>query len=212
MKKVLVIGIAGGSGSGKSTLTDILHNKFPDDVTVIRHDDYYKDQSSLTYEERSKLNYDCPEAFDTDMLIEHLQKLKRGIAVDAPVYDYTVHNRSSEIRHIEPTSVIIIDGILVLENKILCSLMDIKIFVDTDADIRILRRIERDVIERERSLASIIEQYRATVKPMHEKYVQPSRRNADIVILDGGFNQVAVDMLENRIRNHITDGGKNCQD
>ena len=205
MKEILIIGIAGGSGSGKSTLTEYLKKRFGDDLTVIRHDDYYKEQHALTYEQRVTVNYDCPEAFDTALLVEHLRELKQGRAVDRPVYDYTIHDRSDAICHVEPTPVIVLDGILILENKDLCGLMDVKIFVDTDDDIRILRRIERDVMERDRSLSSIISQYRNTVKPMHEKYVQPSRRNADIVILNGGRNPVANDMIETKIKNHLAD-------
>ena len=205
MKNVLIIGIAGGTGSGKSTLTEWLKKRFGDDVTVIRHDDYYKEQHALTYEQRVTVNYDCPEAFDTDLLIEHLRALKQGRAVDRPVYDYTIHDRSDEVCHVVPTPVIVLDGILILENKDLCDLMDVKIFVDTDDDIRILRRIERDVLERDRSLTSIINQYRNTVKPMHEKYVQPSRRNADIVILNGGLNPVANDMIETKIKIHLAE-------
>ncbi len=203
MKKILIIGIAGGTGSGKSTLTEHLKKEFGDDVTVSRHDEDYNEQHALTYEQRVTVNYDCPEAFDTDLLIGHLRELKQGREVDCPVYDYTIHDRSDKVRHIVPTPVIVLDGILILENKDLCSMMDVKIFVDTDDDIRILRRIERDVLERDRSLTSIINQYRNTVKPMHEKYVQPSRRNADIVILNGGRNPVANDMIETKIRNHL---------
>ena len=205
MKNILIIGIAGGTGSGKSTLTEWLKKRFGDDVTVIRHDDYYKEQHALTYEQRVTVNYDCPEAFDTDLLIDHLRALKQGRAVDRPVYDYTIHDRSDEVCHVTPTPVIVLDGILILENKDLCDLMDVKIFVDTDDDIRILRRIERDVLERDRSLTSIINQYRNTVKPMHEKYVQPSRRNADIVILNGGLNPVANDMIETKIKIHLAE-------
>ena len=203
MKDILIIGIAGGTGSGKSTMTERLKKRFGEDVAVILHDDYYKEQHALTYEQRVTVNYDCPEAFDTALLIRHLNELRAGRAVDIPVYDYSIHDRSDRVRHIEPPPVILLDGILILENRDLCSLMDVKIFVDTDDDIRILRRIERDVLERDRSLTSIINQYRNTVKPMHEKYVQPSRRNADIVILNGGLNPVANDMIETKIKNHI---------
>ena len=203
MNNILVLGVAGGTGSGKSTLTEWLKSRFCDDLTVIRHDDYYKEQHSLTYEQRVTVNYDCPDAFDTDLLVEHLTALKAGREVDCPVYDYTVHDRSSEVRHLVPTPVIVLDGILILENPALCSLMDVKIFVDTDDDIRILRRIERDVLERDRSLTSIINQYRNTVKPMHDRYVQPSRQNADIVILGGGMNPAANNLLETFIKQHI---------
>ncbi len=203
MKTTLILGVAGGTGSGKSTLTERLKNRFGDALTVIRHDDYYKEQHSLTYEQRVTVNYDCPDAFDTDLLIEHLSALKEGREVDCPVYDYTIHDRSLEVRHLVPTPVILLDGILILADPSLCSLMDIKIFVDVEDDVRILRRIERDVLERERSLTSIINQYRNTVKPMHDKFVQPSRQNADIVILGGGMNPVANNLLETFIKNHI---------
>ncbi len=200
---ILVIGIAGGSGSGKSTITKILAEKFGTDVTVIRHDDYYKVQDELTYEERCKINYDHPDAFDTSMLCDHLEKLKSGEAVVAPVYDFTVHNRSKKTQLIHPSKVIIIDGILVLQDKRLRDLMDIKIFVDTDADVRVLRRIKRDFYERARSLDSVIAQYLDTVKPMHELYVEPSKKYADVIIPEGGQNIVAVNMLADRVKAHL---------
>lgn len=200
---ILVIGIAGGSGSGKSTLTQQMINHFGDDITVVRHDDYYKAHDDMTYEERTHLNYDHPNAFDTDLLLEHLKQLKSGKPVNCPIYDYSVHNRSKNYRVVYPTKVIIVEGILIFENKELCRQMDIKVFVDTDADIRIIRRIQRDVIERARSLESVIRQYIDTVKPMHEQFVEPSKKNADIVVLEGGMNIVAMDMLRNRISKHI---------
>lgn len=203
MSEMLTIGIAGGSGSGKSTITRLLVEKFGNDVTVIRHDDYYKAHHNLPYEERAKLNYDCPEAFDTDLMAEHLALLRQGKAVDCPVYDYMEHDRSDKIRRIEPNKVLIIDGILILADESLRKLMDIKIFVDTDADIRILRRIKRDVNERRRTLDSVINQYIDTVKPMHEAYVEPSKKYADIIIPEGGYNIVAMEMIENRILHHI---------
>ena len=203
MSKMLTIGIAGGSGSGKSTITRLLVEKFGNDVTVIRHDDYYKAHHNLPYEERAKLNYDCPEAFDTDLMAEHLALLRQGKAIDCPVYDYMEHDRSDKIRRIEPNKVLIIDGILILADESLRKLMDIKIFVDTDADIRILRRIKRDVNERRRTLDSVINQYIDTVKPMHEAYVEPSKKYADIIIPEGGYNIVAMEMIENRILHHI---------
>ena len=199
----LVIGIAGGSGSGKSTITRILASKFPGHVTVLNHDNYYKAQHDKTYEERTKQNYDAPDAFDTDLLAEHLELLKQGFAIDCPVYDYTQHDRSDQTVRIEPSKVLIIDGILVLAEPKLRDYMDIKIFVDTDADIRILRRIQRDVNERGRTLDSVISQYLSTVKPMHEMYVEPSKKYADIIIPVGGHNLVAMEMIENRVRSHI---------
>lgn len=201
---ILVIGIAGGSGSGKSTITNILAEKFGDAVTVIKHDDYYKAHDELTYEERCKINYDHPDAFDTWMLCEHLEKLKNGEEVVCPVYDFTVHNRSKETQVIKPSKVLIIDGILVLHDKRLRDLMDIKLYVDTDADVRVLRRIKRDFYERARSLDSVMTQYLSTVKPMHEMYVEPSKKYADIIIPEGGQNIVAMEMLSARVKKHIS--------
>lgn len=201
---ILVIGIAGGTGSGKSTLTKQLVNHFGDQITVLKHDDYYKAHDEMTYEERTHLNYDHPNAFDTDLMLQHLRQLKKGEPINCPIYDYTVHNRSRNFQVIYPTSVIIVEGILIFENKDLCKEMDIKIFVDTDADIRIIRRIQRDVIERARSLESVISQYMNTVKPMHEEFVEPSKKNADIIVLEGGMNLVAMDMIKNRIRQHLS--------
>ena len=201
---ILVIGIAGGTGSGKSTLTKQLVNHFGDQITVLKHDDYYKAHDEMTYEERTHLNYDHPNAFDTDLMLQHLRQLKKGEPINCPIYDYTVHNRSRNFQVIYPTNVSIVEGILIFENKELCKEMDIKIFVDTDADIRIIRRIQRDVIERARSLESVISQYMNTVKPMHEEFVEPSKKNADIIVLEGGMNLVAMDMIKNRIRQHLS--------
>ena len=199
----MIIGIAGGTGSGKTTLTRKLVQTFANDVSVVYHDNYYKRLDHLTYEERCKVNYDHPDSFDTDLLVSDLEALRRGETVLCPVYDYTVHNRSDSTVEIHPAKVIIVEGILIFENKPLRDLMDIKIFVDTDADVRILRRILRDVEERGRSLESVIGQYLTTVKPMHEQFVQPSRQFADLVVLEGGHNLVALDMIEQRIRSHI---------
>lgn len=203
MKDILIIGIAGGTGSGKSTLAELICREFGEDVTLIRHDDYYKAQHDLTYEERTKQNYDHPDAFDTALLTYHLEMLKEGRAVECPVYDYSIHDRSDKTRHIEPTGVIVIDGILVLADERLRRLLNIKIFVDTDADIRILRRIRRDVNTRGRTLDSVIDQYLTTVKPMHEAYIEPSKKYADVIIPEGGKNIVAFEMLVNRIRGHL---------
>ena len=200
---MLTIGIAGGTGSGKTTLTDTLAAEFSPDVTVIRHDDYYKAHDNMPFSERCKLNYDIPEAFDNDLLIEHMKKLKAGEAIDCPVYDYADHNRSNEVQHIEPAPVLIVEGILPFVEPELCALFDYKIFVDTDADERILRRILRDVKERGRSLDSVINQYLTTVKPMHEAFVEPSKRNADIIVPNGGENSTAVEMLAHHIRTLI---------
>lgn len=199
----MIIGIAGGTGSGKTTLTRRLKERFGGHVSVLYHDNYYKQHDDMPFEERCKLNYDHPDAFDTDRMIQDIQALRRGETVHCPTYDYTVHNRSAETVEVHPTKVILIEGILIFENKELRDLMDIKIFVDTDADVRILQRILRDVKERGRSLDSVVEQYLTTVKPMHEQFVEPSKRCADIIVLEGGHNIVALDMIIERIRSHV---------
>ena len=203
MNTVMVIGIAGGTGSGKTTITRKLIENFGPDVSVVNHDNYYKAHHDMPYEERAKLNYDHPNAFDTDMLIEALKELRAGRSVECPVYDYTVHDRSKETITIKPARVIIVEGILIFENRELCDQMDIKIYVDADADVRILRRIVRDVRDRGRSLESVINQYLATVKPMHEQFVEPSKRNADIIVPQGGHNRVALEMVMERVRAHL---------
>lgn len=200
----ILLGIAGGTGSGKTTLADKLIESFGDDeVSVLRHDNYYKRHDDMDYEERSKLNYDHPNAFDTELLCEHIKMLKEGKSIEMPVYDYTVHNRSDKTIIVKPAPVILLEGILIFAEESLCELMDIKVFVDTDADVRILRRIIRDVKERERSLDSVINQYLTTVKPMHEQFVEPSKRRADIIIPEGGKNVVALEMLIERVRKHL---------
>lgn len=203
MGNIIVIGIAGGTGSGKTTLTRNLASKFADNVTIIKHDDYYRSHNKLTFEQRAELNFDHPDAFETELLIDHLKKLKKGSAVKSPIYDYNLHNRSDKVKIIKPTKVVIVEGILIFENKKLCDLIDIKIFVDTDADIRLIRRIKRDVDKRGRSLNSIINQYVATVKPMHEQFVEPSKKSADLVVLEGGRNIVALDMIVYRVQQFI---------
>ena len=203
MDKVMVIGIAGGTGSGKTTITRKLMQRFGADVSVIYHDNYYKAHHNMPYEERAKLNYDPPDAFDTDQLIEAVRALKKGRSVVCPVYDYSIHDRSEKTITVKPAKVVIVEGILIFENKELCSLMDIKVFVDADADVRILRRIVRDVRDRGRSLESVVNQYLSTVKPMHEKYVEPSKRNADIIVPEGGHNRVALELLMERVRAHL---------
>ena len=200
---ILVIGIAGGTGSGKTTLMDNIVAQFGDAVTVLSHDNYYRRLDHLPMEDRVKVNYDEPAALETELMVEHLQALRAGFAIDCPVYDFSQHNRSSKTLPLVPKKVIIVEGILIFENEALRNLMDIRIFVDTDADIRLCRRIRRDVRERGRSMESVIEQYQATVKPMHEKYVEPSKRYAHIVVPEGGKNQVALDMIMGRIRRHV---------
>lgn len=203
MSNIIVIGIAGGSGSGKTTLMKSLLARFQNDVTVLSHDNYYRPYEELSIEERKKVNYDHPDAFDTEMMIEHLRQLKAGNAIECPIYDYTTYSRTDETTRLEPSKVILVEGILIFENKVLCSLMDIKIFVDTDADVRLIRRIRRDVAKRGRSLESVLSQYLATVKPMHEQFVEPSKKNADLVVLEGGKNLVALEMIIDRIQRHI---------
>lgn len=203
MGDILVIGIAGGSGSGKTTLMKNLIDKFGDVITVLSHDNYYKRHDELSYEERCKLNYDEPGAFDTSLMIYQLDQLRHGQAIDCPVYDFTVHNRSNETIHIVPERVIIVEGILIFESEPLRQLMDIKIFVDADADVRLCRRIKRDVNKRGRSLESVLTQYQQTVKPMHEKYVEPTKKYADLVVPEGGKNLVALELIEGRIRRHL---------
>ena len=198
--EVTVIGVAGGTGSGKSTLVKRLQEAFKgDDVVTLCHDYYYKAHTELTYEERTKLNYDHPQAFDTQMLVEHIKALKENVPIEHPVYSFVEHNRLPQTVHVKPSRVII----LLFENKELRDLMDIKVYVDTDADIRLARRILRDVCERGRTMQSVITQYTTTVKPMHEEFVEPSKKYADVIIPEGGFNSVAVAMLIQNIRSLI---------
>ena len=205
MENILVLGIAGGSGSGKTTLMKNLVEIFGADVTVLSHDNYYKRHDEMTYEERCLINYDEPAAFENDLMVEHLRQLKNGQSILCPVYDYTVHNRSNETIRIEPRKVIIVEGIMIFENEALRNLMDIRIFVDTDADIRLCRRIKRDVNKRGRSLESVLTQYQQTVKPMHEQYVEPSKKYANLVVPEGGKNIVALEMIVDRIRRHLNE-------
>ncbi|MBR1842687.1 MAG: uridine kinase [Oscillospiraceae bacterium] len=201
--KTLTIGIAGGTGSGKTTITRNIVEAFGSEVSVLHHDSYYKSHDDLTYEERTKLNYDHPNSFDNDLFIEHLRALKNGESIESPVYDYTVHNRSKETERIEPARVLVVEGILIYAEQAICDELDIKIFVDTDADVRILRRIMRDVKKRGRTLESVVDQYLTTVKPMHEQFVEPSKRRADIIVPEGGRNRVAIDMVIDRIRGYL---------
>ena len=203
MNEIMVIGIAGGTGSGKTTITDCLVERFGGHVSVVHHDNYYKAHHDMPYEERCLLNYDHPDSFDTEMMIGHLKMLKSGKCIECPVYDYSIHDRSEETVLIRPTRVIIVEGILIYADPRVCDEIDVKIFVDTDADVRILRRIQRDVQERGRSLESVINQYLTTVKPMHEQFVEPSKRRADIIIPEGGQNLVALEMVVQRVKAHI---------
>jgi uridine kinase len=196
----IVIGIAGGTGSGKTTMIDRLEAEFHNQITVLCHDFYYKAHDELEFSQREKLNYDHPDAFETDLMVCHIMDLKAGKTINRPVYDFRIHNRTAETLPVEPAKVIIVEGILIFENKELRDLFDIKVFIDTDADVRIIRRILRDVRERGRSLDSVIQQYLTTVKLMHEQFVEPSKKNADIIIPEGGFNVVALEMLNERIR------------
>lgn len=200
--KPLIIGIAGGTGSGKTTLTNSLLKRFNGQVGVIYHDNYYKRNDHLTYDERTELNYDAPTAFDNDLLVTHLKALIAGQTIETPVYDFTDHNRSEETMIVQPQRIIILEGILIFVEEEIRKLCDIKIFVDTDADVRILRRLRRDVIERGRSIESVESQYLATVKPMHELHVEPSKRHADMIIPEGA-NLVALDMLFHRVNGQI---------
>ena len=201
---VTIIGVAGGTGSGKSTLVKRLREAFEnDDVVTLCHDYYYKAHPELTYEERTKLNYDHPQAFDTQMMVDHLKALKNNVPIEHPMYSFVEHNRTSETVSVKPSRVIIVDGILIFENMELRDMMDIKVYVDTDADIRLARRILRDVCERGRTMQSVIDQYITTVKPMHEEFVEPSKKYADVIIPEGGFNSVAVAMLIENIRSLI---------
>ena len=200
-KKPIIIGVAGGSGSGKTTVAKEIYKSFPgQSIAIIEQDAYYKAQDHKTMEERLETNYDHPLAFDHELLIDHLQALLHFHSIEKPVYDYTVHTRSDKIIPVEPKDVIILEGILILDDKRLRELMDIKVFVDTDSDLRIIRRVIRDTEERGRSLTSVIDQYLTVVRPMHNRFVEPSKRYADIIIPEGGQNSVAIDLMVTKIR------------
>ena len=203
MENILVIGIAGGSGSGKTTLMTNIVSRFSEDITVLSHDSYYKRHDEMTYEERCQLNYDEPAALETDLMVRHLDSLRNGEAIDCPVYDFTVHNRSDEVVRVNPSRIIIVEGILIFENEALRDLMDIRIFVDTDADIRLCRRVKRDVNKRGRSLESVLTQYQETVKPMYEKYVEPSKKYAHILVPEGGKNTIAQEFIISLLEKHL---------
>ncbi len=202
MNSVYVIGIAGGSGSGKSTFAARLREQFPDSVALISCDNYYRAHDDISLEERRLLNYDAPESLEFDLMVTHLQALKRGEAVDCPVYDFTLHNRSDKVLHIDPKPVILVDGILILSDPALRETFDLRIYVETDADERILRRARRDMEVRGREIDDIMAQYLTTVKPMHEQYVEPSKKHADL-ILNGGLNPIALEVVESRVRDFL---------
>lgn len=202
--KPIIIGVTGGSGSGKTSVSRAIYNNFPDhSIMMLEQDSYYKDQSHLSFEERLNTNYDHPFAFDTDLLIQHIQQLLRYESIQKPVYDYVAHTRSDQTILQEPKEVIILEGILILEDERLRDLMDIKIYVDTDDDIRIIRRIKRDMEERGRTLDSVIEQYLTVVKPMYHQFIEPTKRYADVIVPEGGENHVAIDLLNTKVATYL---------
>lgn len=210
MSKPIVIGVSGGTGSGKSTVAKAIFESLPsDNILIIEQDAYYRDQSDLTLEERVKTNYDHPLAFDTSLLIEHIKQLCAYEAIEKPIYNFAKHNREQATITVEPREIIIIEGIMILEDKNLRDLMDIKIFVDTDADVRIIRRITRDINERGRTLDSVIEQYLTTVKPAHDQFIEPYKKFADIIIPEGGYNKVAIDIMTTKVTSIVREKQEN---
>lgn len=206
MSRPILIGIAGGTGSGKSTVARAIFESLPEkNIAIIQQDAYYKDQSTLSFEERVKTNYDHPLAFDNELLIDHLKALLDGNAIEQPQYDFSIHNRIKETISVEPKDIIILEGIMILEDRRLRELMDIKIFVDTDADVRIIRRIVRDIEERGRTLDAVIKQYLTTVKPAHDQFIEPMKKYADLIIPEGGYNKVAIDIMVSKVRQVISD-------
>ena len=202
-KNTFVVGIAGGSGSGKSTLTENLMRRFGDRICLVHHDNYYRAHNDLSYEERTRLNYDEPASLETELLVEQLALLKQGRSVRCPVYDFTVHNRSDKTELLEPKPIILVEGILIFAEPRLVEQMDLRIFVDTDADVRLARRFVRDTEQRGRSVRSVSEQWQNTVKPMHELYVEPSKKQAHIIVPNGGKNKVALDMIVARLEKQV---------
>jgi uridine kinase len=201
MVEPVVIGVAGGTGSGKTTVArEILRRAGTEQISLIQHDAYYKDLGDLPPAQRAMQNFDHPDALDNQLLIAHLRELKAGHTIEMPVYDFTTHTRTAEVQRVEPRRVILVEGILIFADAALRHIMDVKIYVDTDADIRFIRRLERDLAERGRTMESVIRQYLATVRPMHQEFVEPSKRYADVIIPEGGFNEVAIDMIASRIK------------
>lgn len=212
-KNTMVVGIGGGTGSGKTTLADLIRKRMGmDGIAFLAHDAYYRDQKHLTPEERAKVNYDHPDSLETDLMVRHIQELLRGQAIEMPVYDFSTHSRKTETVHVSPKPVILVEGILIFVEKELRDLFDMKIFVDTDADLRLIRRLLRDIQERGRTLQSVVDQYLRTVRPMHLEFVDASKRYADIIIPEGGFNVVALDMviarLQSLLEGHLPVDGK----
>jgi len=204
VNKPIVIGITGGTGSGKSTVARAIYESLPEkNISIVEQDAYYKDQRHLTFEERTKTNYDHPLAFDTELLIVHLNDLLNNKPIEKPIYDFSLHIRREETITVEPRDIIILEGIMILEDKQLRDLMDIKIFVDTDEDVRVIRRIIRDIKERGRTLDSVINQYLTTVKPAHQQFIEPTKKFADIIIPEGGFNKVAIDIVVAKVKSVI---------
>ncbi|MGH4125149.1 MAG: uridine kinase [Clostridium sp.] len=204
MHRPISIGITGGTGSGKSTIAREIYKQFDDTcIAMLEQDSYYKDQSNLSFEERIKTNYDHPDAFDTSLLVEHLNLLLEGQAIEKPIYNFEIHNRMHETVSVQPKEIIIVEGILVLSEKVLRDMLDIKIYVDTDADVRFIRRLVRDINERGRTTESVINQYLNVVKPMHEQFTEPTKRHADIIIPEGGHNKVAIDIITSNIRQSL---------
>jgi len=205
LDRPILIGITGGTGSGKSTVAQEIFCSLPEkNIVIIEQDSYYKDQSHLSYDDRTKINYDHPFAFDNDLLLTHLQTLLSGCPIEKPIYDFEVHNRKKETITIVPKDIIILEGILLLDDERIRNLLDIKIFVDTDSDVRIIRRIIRDIKERGRTLDSVIEQYLTTVRPAHMQFIEPSKRYADIIIPEGGYNKVAIDLMVTKVKSIIS--------
>lgn len=199
----IVIGIAGGTASGKTTVAERIYEAFQKDAVILSHDYYYKQHDDLTMEQRGKLNYDHPDSLDTDLLVKHIEELKKGNAIMHPTYNFTTHTRNAEWQRMESAKIIIAEGILIYTNNKLCKLCDIKLFVDADADVRFIRRLTRDVSERGRSVESVVTQYLSTVKPMHEQFVEPTKSKADLIIPQGGHNEIAISMIIDGIKKRL---------